>query len=851
MSLITSGIQSFFSAPWIIIPLILIFGISAFWMPYHHVALEVVQAVHTDIIRPLATQVLLPVAETLAPAYEKFVAWWNFGNMIIRKFVLEMALIPLRCEYTPTFLRTMLRSILPLCRTGILLLKMTGDTIVGRSTDQEVPKLVVGLSFGAFANMTDAVAGLSGCYCGIIPYYLDFAVMFLNTDSVRCTASNSLAIYQEWIALYVRFYLRLFSYLLDALKWFICRVFGSIFQTGTSECTVEDFPLPNIPRLIPDIDILVDEIEAFVCCLADAVDDIANAAIDTGVDIANTIQLFPGRTLESIDYWKFTTVMKASAPSILEFIRTYYTVGTEVVTLSFNFSKVDKEKSRAAATFMCDELTRGAMSFQLPYTEWQGLQHVMAASYAPYVIPTFIGPGQEATFIYGPRFLNHSCLALVSLQRAVFGMLVNVRSYEDYKTGHYFDCFLREVRDAAVVAAEDSAELFSLLPAWRSCTVVPTVHDEDGMPKLLGFPTVRCPESAFHEELGQIMAAPIAITSATLDYLASVSEHLDDIDAARRVSSGCIFDALDDAVDSSTKTLAVALDQLPNTVADTKLMINITGNFTEELMLWIIPRIGTLTGKFTPDHSLSLQDALNAVEGTQEFIDFIVEKLDKIPFQERTVVDPILGVRPFGIYDFLPVIFSVRTIPPLMRDVGKMLVEMVRFLADTIHTANFNASYANTFDPDNFERLVTAQSALAHSLSESVFGPICSIKQVLHDEYDAGTTPSNCKWRIRWDAADFTVCPIELIPCPEEALAHMGLALARIADLPFKVRFFKKTNQSFLCFTDKRLDSSVSQSRAEGAARSGDLRARDRDGGIRRRARRLGLYGERHSILAH
>jgi hypothetical protein len=175
--------------------------------------------------------------------------------------------------------------------------------------------------------------------------------------------------------------------------------------------------------------------------------------------------------------------------------------------LDFNFSDVDFQRTREAYADICVALTESALSFDRPL-----LTHAAGAIYAgpgmPLASLATLSGYDWITFLYGPRFFNHTCLAYVELLGGVLDTIQHTSSYEDYRTGHFFDCALQEFRNAGDVAAADAMELLKILPAWRTCYVVPTENDDEGLPKLSGYPRIKCLESAFNLELGNMLASP-------------------------------------------------------------------------------------------------------------------------------------------------------------------------------------------------------------------------------------------------------------------------------------------------------------------------------------------------------
>lgn len=462
-------------------------------------------------------------------------------------------------------------------------------------------------------------------------------------------------------------------------------------------------------------------------------------------------------------------------PHYLETLRVYYGVSKAFIDLSFDFSAVNFTRLDATDAQMCMTLAEGAQSFQHPL-----VTHALSAAAGAVTSPFLAGPQAIAGFIYGPEFVNHSCMAYVLITRSFTDAIQYTGSYDDFKTGKFFDCFLSEVRLASEAAEAGVLELFDIIPMWRSCRVLPTRYDPvTGMPELMGYPRIQCDDSAFHEELSQTLAAPVRIMSAYFDYAATLSENLDSFDAARRVSTGCIFDEYSRAINASAHLLAVAIDQIPQSVPDGQFMVEFDGNLTEEIVRWIFPRV---EGLFGGDDENITEDLANFIDDVEQAI---VDALDEIPYANSIVNDPYLGPRPFGLGDvFPPVAFSIRSLPPLLGSLGVMFVETLRFVAETVHAGDFEHW---DFDPDNLERLLRAQIDFTNALSSSAVSQLCLIKN-LTSGVDSHGNPvfrddTNCTARVHWDALNFTLCPLDFIPCAEPTLSKILSATVRVADM--------------------------------------------------------------------
>jgi hypothetical protein len=273
------------------------------------------------------------------------------------------------------------------------------------------------------------------------------------------------------------------------------------------------------------------------------------------------------------------------------------------------------------------------------------------------------------------------------------------------------------------------------------------------------------------------------MSSAFFDYVATLTENLDSLDQARRVSTCAIFDTTEDAVRQTALVLSEAIDQIPNNIYDIKVALNLDAKLSKEIALWVLPRLEPLLGT---------NITINVIDFIQEVKDDVVAVLNKFPFVNDTVIEPITNQpRYVGLVDFVPPIFSARQIPPLLRDLGLVITETLRFFADEIHTGNFSDW---NFDPALLQRLMQTQLAFAVSLGDAAVGPICTAHDLLSgiDVFGGGgpTDDSNCTWRIHWAAVDFTMCPLELIPCPKDELAQVVLAMEHVLDaLPQLILF--------------------------------------------------------------
>jgi hypothetical protein len=208
---------------------------SLLWGPYHPVALQTANVVWIDVGLPVMRGVVEPLARNMAPLYTTYAAWSNFVINTLKKYVVDLAIIPFRCAYTTNLIRTVFRSIAPLSKSIVLMFELFGDAVVGDSSSPHVARLSVGLAFDAAANITDAASGVVGCYCNPLGYYTDIVVLFFNSENVQCTASNVLGLMQEALAMLMRHIYACFNYMLELVKWTLCFIFSLVFP-GTMTC---------------------------------------------------------------------------------------------------------------------------------------------------------------------------------------------------------------------------------------------------------------------------------------------------------------------------------------------------------------------------------------------------------------------------------------------------------------------------------------------------------------------------------------------------------------------------------------------------------------------------------------
>lgn len=310
LNAVRSVFMLFFTNPILFLAIVFVLVGSIFWLPYHHIGFEVIQIVHTDIVRPLARDVLHPAVAAIAPVYEDIASWINFLYFTFRRFLFDMLILPLRCARLPEFVRALINSVLPFARFVVIVARMSGRALLGQSVPNEMPAVAVGLLFDDIANVTDATGGITDCYCAAVSYYFDFGVLLFRDRDIQCSFANMLGFAQEFLARSIRFLISILYYLSTVLKWLLCLFFSGL---SSGACVPGEFPFPNATQLLPNIDILLDRTEAAACCGGDAIDNIVNTAVDTAVDIANTIGLHPlDKNITPPGFWKVSAPIKVS-----------------------------------------------------------------------------------------------------------------------------------------------------------------------------------------------------------------------------------------------------------------------------------------------------------------------------------------------------------------------------------------------------------------------------------------------------------------------------------------------------------------------------------------------------------
>ena len=777
--------------PVLLLILLASLGLGVFWMPYNNLAFEGGQIVWTNVVRPIARDYVMPFLDAVGPVYERVASWWNFVlSMIFKNLIYDGLTLFIRCKYFWEFVRVVLRSAAPIGRGLALAGRMLARAALhAEAPPIDRPQIAVGLIFNATGRIADAATNVTGCYCAFVAYYIDMATLYFFNANVQCLWSNALGLVLDGIAAVAHVVFSVVGYIADLFLWVFCFCFR--LPAGCSA----RFPWPDLHEILPDLDSAFTRVESIACCAFDWVDDAANTALDTAIDVVNEERLLPGLgNITMPGFIKFTAPYKALFPVAVEATRVVYSLNKNLFGMNFSRTPVDLERLEQVTAQVCVELTNGAASFgprlgHVVIGAELGIFNPVAATFGIFnPVTSFAG---TVGFTYGPGFINHTCLAGVALVRGIVDIAANVRTYRDYQDGKYLDCFLRQVRDASRAAEDGTNELYSLIPAWRPCTVTPTKYDEHGNPYMFGFPRVTCPESALHDEMGKTIAFPGRLASAILDYSVSLTEHLDSLDDFRRVPTDCIWDEISRSIRASAMLTARALDQIPDSVFDVQLATNMTANVTGEYARWLIPWLEPLIGHVDPERVVNFMN---------EIANDTTMATDWIPFTHAIIHDPHLGRdRHLGVMDLIPTltvplpigplpypVATVRTLPYLTAEAEVMLVEIGRFLAGAVHYGDYSGLVSHgrypTFPVEMYERLLRQEYRLADELGYSASVFFCQFHELVagSPEY---AQPPDCKFFVNVSAINFTLCPLNLLPCPKETIAHVTKTLERLINL--------------------------------------------------------------------
>lgn len=598
--------KSIFSSPWTIVIFVVLLLFAFVWAPFYPKILQGVQIVYTDDIRPVLRDVVVPVVDALADAYVYVASWWNFLYGFLHYLLFDIVTLPLRCNYFWDFIRTFMKQIVPFAKGVALLFRLLLRAVLGNKPTIQEPQIAIGLMFNATATTLDSLSSAVGCWCSFFTYYIDLATIHFENVNTQCVLSNIVGGILDIVSQVAKLLFAIVDYLEELVQWFLCWAFG--FVAGSCD---KKFPYPDLHKIIPDLDSVGDRLETIICCGGDLIDDVGTTLIDTAIDMLNKTQILPGlgdptKLISLPDFhdldsnhsvWLLSSPFKAVAPVIVEGARLLLHAGANVIAPNYTTNPVDATQFKQSLGHFCIAITDGAASLG-PH-----LGHVaMAGEIAAvelYAAAQTVGVGAiagapavvvpVAGFIYGPGFINHTCLASMALVEGVIDIAIHVRSYDDYKRGKHLDCFLGQVREMSVAVEDGVNELFDLVPLWRNCTIQDTQFGSDGMPLAFGFPKIVCPASMYHDEIGKSMAFPWRLASASLDYLTTATEHMDSWDDFRNQSADCIFDEMARGLRATALSSAELFNQLPDSAYDVSLGTNTSAKLARELYKWIWP----------------------------------------------------------------------------------------------------------------------------------------------------------------------------------------------------------------------------------------------------------------------
>ena len=219
---------------------ILIILMSAMWIPYHQVVLGgLIQPVYTDLVRPFAREIAVPVLAAADKPYQQVVAWLNFGQTFIRKVGFDALLIPLRCRYLGSFAHTTLDALVPVARGLALAVRMAINALFGKAPALKSPAIAVGLVFDSLGDVADGLSSVVGCYCAFLSYYLDLVTLFFTNSNIQCTVANILGIVLEVVSSTIKAAVELLRYAASVVQWMVCRIFS------VTSCEKDEFPFPD------------------------------------------------------------------------------------------------------------------------------------------------------------------------------------------------------------------------------------------------------------------------------------------------------------------------------------------------------------------------------------------------------------------------------------------------------------------------------------------------------------------------------------------------------------------------------------------------------------------------------
>lgn len=552
--------QTIMANPIIAIIVIIIILISIVWFPWHHIFLAGIQSVYTCMYRPLVSQVVLPVAEAIAPVVEKVMEWWNFFWRIQSVYISDILMIPLRCKGTPELWDVLMHSFTPLANAIMLLLQSVIDALMGISVNHERSLITAGLVGDVGTNITAAASGVVSCYCSILAYPVDAIVLSMADSHFQCIIANVLSTVLETLSQLLRVIYHWLKYTLDVIMWVINRILTLIQNTESIS-----FPKFDGWYLTIDLTNVVNYIEAFACCLGDFVDDVLNSV----VYIAGKSACVSSHNVTAVDGWvdpdgcdinvvedpwrcncsipvgqvhpfKLGGLIRSFIPPITETIYIPYRFFQNWITYGITFAWKNLDEQRLLDTFeaVCIESSTAIWSIG------DGLNGVVLAISRKN--DTWFKPGTvlNALFSYS-AYYNHTCRSSISFTRSMVRLLRELPTYAEYQDGKYFDCYLHALNDVGNSVADLINDFTGSIPDIYSCTIV--YVPEDNIDKLV------CNDKMFGNAVGDIVSVIPRTIAALYNYIITVSERASTFTQARHVPTDDIFDELLHGVDALNK----------------------------------------------------------------------------------------------------------------------------------------------------------------------------------------------------------------------------------------------------------------------------------------------------------
>jgi hypothetical protein len=731
------------SNPIMFIALVGLLVFSIVWFPFHHVFLGGVQIAYTDVVRPLGSQLVVPILDTVDPIYRVGAGLWNFYTRFPTTFAVDMALVPLRCNETGQLFDTVLAGVTPTVRTAVMLSHMEATAISGQQIAINETQLVVAIAFDYLANLSASLSGFVGCYCSVAGYAFDALTLILIDDDMRCAIANLIGFIAEIQTILVNLLSEGITLVANVLTWLMCVITGA--------CTA---PRPHLDmaEVLYDISRLEGYFNAFWCCVGDFVDSILSGTLDI-LRWALEGTFFPeehGATVPIRSDVRIGGPIRALFPATADTVVTVYDILRGISEHGFDASYINVTKLFDYYAAICHETADTVQSFG-----------TLARIGAPIPI---IG-------IYGPMFINHTCIAAVRLVEAAIKMGIEVRSYSDYANGNYLDCVFAELERAAAGGSQSVTEITNIIaPSWRTCSA-PFNKSWGCIPATdICIPAIACTERAFDGAIGDLSVAPIRLVVAAIEYVEDISTHAHSFDQARRVTSDCIFDEVDRTINSSVSVLRQAIDQVPLSLVDMEIATRLFGNVSTAYL-------NALLGD---DHGSVMNELTESVASYLESIEIL-----------NLMIDPMNGrpMRPLGLGDFIPPMIPIQTWPEMFNATGLLASGIVRFIAATVHTGDFKHWH---FDPRILGSLVERQLQFAKAASASLSWAPCLAKRISIAQN--WTNRSDCPLHAKVEDLGIDICPLNLIPCPEGPLEHLIVSLERLLDVIPRLAMYPETD---------------------------------------------------------